>query len=370
MLLNSFLVSAQERANADTSQVLVNYEAYVDFHYVMDPAPLKDNLRPFTSSPLFINQFGLSYAYLQADVEYKKFFARAAFHTGDVTRVMYVNEDYLNKIIRELSLTYQFNDHFEMQGGIFPAIFGSETFINKDNLHASRATMTDFAPDFETGLRIKYRFGYWQGSVQMTNGWQVIQDNNASPAFGMVNIFDVPKKFFVNYGIFVGNEVYQSKGATNQMKVYHNLFGRVYLGRWIFAPMADFGMIRNPHTGKMDHWESYGGSIRFALTKTWGIAARYEQLHDPNAIINELISPYLANGMGLRSSTLTLEYLPSPEVTFRAESRWTLLDAPAYELADGELRKDDFFLMFSVAIRLHHESFFERNRGYLKSQFY
>lgn len=366
--------NAQElnRSLDSAGNVKVNYEAYIDFHYVYDNEKLKDNVRPFDSNPLFTNQFGLAYAYFQADVEYKRFFARAAFHAGEITRVMYADEDYLNKVIRELSLTYELNDHIEFQAGIFPAIFGSETFINKDNLHATRATMTDFAPDFETGFRVKYRVGErWQGTAQITNGWQVIQENNHSPGFGMVNVYDVPGKFLFNYGLFVGNEVYKSKGALDQLKIYHNLFGRIYLGRWIFAPMVDFGMIRNPFTNNMDQWQSYGGSVRYALSKKWGVAARYEHMDDPNSIFNELLSPYLTNGFNLKGATLTFEYLPSSEVTVRVEGRTTRLNQAAYETGTGELKNDDFFLMISAAIKLKHESFIERrSEPFLKSQFY
>jgi hypothetical protein len=354
------------------SDVKVNFEAYVDFHYAYDANNLKGGIRPFNSNPMFTNQFGLAYAYFQTDVEYKRFFARAAFHTGEITRVMYSDEDYLNKIIRELSLTYELSDRIEFQAGIFPAIFGSETFINKDNLHATRATMTDFAPDFETGFRTKYRIGkHWQGTAQVTNGWQVIQDNNSSPAFGLVNVYDVPDKFLFNYGIFVGNEIYKSKGATDQMKIYHNLFGRVYLNRWILAPMVDFGMIRNPFTGEMDQWQSYGGSVRYAINHSWGIAARYEYMHDPNSIINELLSPSLTNGFVMRGSTATLEYLPSPEVTVRVEARRTNLNQAAYELSDGTVSQSDYFVMFSVALKMKHQSFIEKkSEPFLKSQFY
>ena len=45
-------------------------------------------------------------------------------------------KDYLLKFIRELSMTYRINEQIEFEAGIFPAVFGAETFINKDNLHA------------------------------------------------------------------------------------------------------------------------------------------------------------------------------------------------------------------------------------------
>ncbi len=91
--------------------------------------------------------------------------------------------------------------------------------------------------------------------------------------------------------MFAGNEIYKSKDANDQFKFYHNIFGRVHIGKkWIIAPMVDIGMIKNPTTGKIDQWESYGGSVRYSVNNKWGIAARYERVHDPNSIINEIIT--------------------------------------------------------------------------------
>jgi hypothetical protein len=40
---------------------------------------------------------------------------------------MYVDEEaYVFKLIRELSFTYQANDPFELEMGVFPAVFGAE----------------------------------------------------------------------------------------------------------------------------------------------------------------------------------------------------------------------------------------------------
>ena len=55
------------------------------------------------------------------------------------------------------------------------------------------------------------------------------------------------------------------KNALNQPKFYNNFFARFHVGKkWIVAPMADFGMIRNPTTQQLDQWYAYGGSLRFA----------------------------------------------------------------------------------------------------------
>jgi hypothetical protein len=352
-------VNGQQRVfeALDSGGLEIGYEAYMDYHYSADFNNAKDNFRPFNSNPINVNQFALAYTYAQATFEYRRMTAKAAFHTGEIVSLMYAGEDYLTKFIRELSFTYRMTYKMEIEAGIFPAIYGAETFINMDNLHATRAVMTDFAPDFETGIRMKYRFNkYWRTTLQVTNGWQTIKENNHSPGFGAVLIYDKPRKFLFNYGVFLGNEVYQSKNALDQLKFYNNLFARIYVGKkWIFAPMIDYGMIRNPATQVMDTWHAYGGSVRYALTPEWGVAARYERVYDPNQIINEVITN-TPSGFQIHGSTLTLEYVPAPQVMVRLEGRHSLAKDPVYNYGDNQKSRQDFFVMLAIAIQLKNST--------------
>lgn len=361
----------EEEKDTTSSEIKIAYEVYADFHYTRDFDNPVGRYRFSDSNPQYVNQFGFAYGYAEVYLGYKKFLAKAAFHSGEIVDLMYRDEDYLFKFIRELSMTYRLNENIEFESGIFPAIFGAETFINKENLHATRAVMTDFAPDFETGFRVKYRLGkYWSGTAQMTNGWQVIRENNNSPGFGLVTVFDVPRKFLFNWGMFIGNEVYKAKNATDQFKFYHNFFGRVYLGKkWIIAPMVDIGMIENPTTGKLDYWQSYGGSLRYALTDKWGIAGRYEYVHDPNSIINEIITN-TPNGFQMRGSTLTLEYLPAEEVAVRFEARHSNSVDPIFFDHTGGKVKEDVFIMLAVAVKFKNWGRIKiNNEPGLKDQF-
>ena len=357
LLTYSLILRAQESSTLVSSEdkLKIGYEAYIDFHYAYDFNRPYNRVRKFDSNPEYVNQFGLAYTYGQVYVDYGKFRAKVGVHAGDIVDIMYIDEESAFKLIRELSFTYRKNEKLEFEMGIFPAVFGAETFINKDNLHATRAVMTDFAPDFETGFRMKYRLGnYWSGVAQITNGWQVIRDNNNSPGFGLVHVYDRPRKFLFNYGIFAGNEIYKSKSAFEQFKMYHNVFGRVYLGKWIVAPMVDIGMIKDPITDNMNYWQSYGASVRYAISPKVGVAGRYEHINDPDQIINDIITT-TPNGFQMHGSTLTLEYLLNEEATFRLEGRHSLSKDAIFTTNDKtKLSETDFFLMFSIAIKFTH----------------
>ncbi len=364
---------AQESGEAN-DKLKIGYETYVDFHYTYDFNKPLGNRRYTNSNPEYVNQFGLAYTYGQLYLEYGKVQVKAAAHAGDIVDIMYLNETEIFKYIRELSITYKIQSNLEIQSGIFPAIFGSETFINKDNLHATRAVMTDFAPDYEAGIRLKYRIGnYWSGTAQITNGWQVVRDNNSSPAFGIAHVYDNPGKLLFNYGIFAGDETYDYKRQKNSFKMYHNIFGRVYAGKWIVAPMFDIGMIKDSVTHEIKYWQAYGGSVRYGINKKWGVAVRYEHVNDPDQIINDLVRQgvTLQNGFRYHGSTLTLEHLPNDDVTFRIEARHSKNSSPIFTNSDGVAKSDtDFFIMFSIAMKFTHWGLVNINKNpVLKDQF-
>ena len=142
----------------------------------------------------------------------------------------------------------------------------------------------------------------------------------------------------------------------NQPKFYNNFFARIHVGRkWIIAPMFDLGFMKNPITNATDQWEAYGGSLRYAITPNWGIAARYEYVHDPNQIVNELITN-TPNGFQMHGTTATVEYLPAPQVTMRLESRYSISKDAIYPSDDNSKSRSDFFIMLAIAIQLKNST--------------
>ena len=119
--------------------------------------------------------------------------------------------------------------------------------------------------------------------------------------------------------------------------------------------MADIGMMTNPQTAAYDQWYAVGGSVRFAPVPAWGIAVRYEYVHDPHQIINELITN-TTNGFQMRGTTLTLEHLPAPQVVLRLEGRYSKARDAIYNHGDGQKKEDDFFVMLAIAIQLKNST--------------
>ena len=154
----------------------------------------------------------------------------------------------------------------------------------------------------------------------------------------------------------MGKEVYLSKNAMNQPKFYNNLFARIHLAdRWIVAPMLDYGMMVNPVSKQWDEWYAYGGSIRYAINREWGVAGRYEYVHDPNQVVNELITNTV-NGFQMHGTAVTLEYIPAPQVTVRLEGRYSRAKDDIYPYENGQKINEDFFVMAAIAIQLKNSN--------------
>ena len=310
--------------------------------------------RQFTSNPLYDKQFSLGYGFFQVEFEHQDVGFRLAYHFGDIIQKMYENEPNSLKNIREASGSLRLTNDLVVEFGYMPSIFGFETFINKENMHATRAYMTDFAPDFDAGVRF-----YWTKSehevlkFQVTNGWQVERDTNKERALGFAYVYDKPKSFLFNWGQFLGDE--SPSGVKTSYRYYNNLFAKINLGEdWVLAPMLDVGWQQEltSSTKAWSPWQSYGLSLRYALTPVHGIAARYDRTFDPHNIIPELQNtPRSKNGWSHNGYTLTYEYLYSKAATLRVEGRYVKSQNAIFKTNHhGQFVDEDSFLLSSMAI--------------------
>lgn len=330
-------------------------EGYFDVNYNYDFNVPKDRIHLYSSNPIYANQFNLAYGYLQSSFSKDNTKATIAIHQGGIVDLMYAGEKDWVKSVRELSLSQIFSKKLRVEVGILPSIFGFETFVNKDNLHASRAVFTDFAPDFEIGVRSHVKYSErLRGIYQITNGWQIIKENNATPAFGMAHIYEKGKSFLFNWGVFAGNEPYQ--GKLDQFRLCNNVFAKWVHGKFTIAPMYDWGF-QVDSLNHLKHWHSQGMSVRLQLPKKMGLAMRYEEMKDRHSIIPET-NTHLPNGFHMKGYTLTLEYVPSINTTFRLEAKYMTDEDAIFSKREG-WSKSDCFVMASIASKINWKSFLE-----------
>ncbi len=339
--------------------------AYGDFGYVVGPQKThtyfdfitKDTVtdfgrRDFTSYPLYANSFGMAYGYVQAQFEIpQKFRMRIALHAGHIVEALYTEEMQSLKMIREASISYHFSPRWSAEIGIFPSYYGAEIVLNKENLHATRAYIADFTPDYEAGIRVHYKAtDRLTLRALLLNGWQEIKDLNGRKAFGLGLSYLNENKFSVDWHTYVGNEAPLGNNIPAMYRFYSNLYAKFWLGpKWIFFPVLDFVVQQKPmNADGLDMVIAPAMSLRYAISEKLGVAMRYEYLLNRSDIVPELRTG-TPNGWESHSGTATFEYLPIPEVTFRLEGRYGLNKDAVFRNALNQPVKEDYYGIASIA---------------------
>jgi hypothetical protein len=321
--------------------------AYADVQYARDFNNPYNGLHRFNSSTYTVNQFDIGYAFV--DFTYKKDRVRTtvAVHNGSVVDKMYEGDNEPWKQFREISGEYFFDHGFSIEVGNVPSHYGFEIFINKDNWFATRANMTDFAPDLDMAGRLNYRPNQnWHFRVQMANGWHTLRDYNASKAFGSLVKYE-DQRLMVNWNTMISAEPFEPRYITSKPMVepikefrytdapsyeryYSNFFMTYKWDRFWVAYLLDLGMgehgknsLGKADWGKYNFWFTTALCLKYFFANHWAIAGRVEYYYDPHSIVPDVIT-YSKNGYQLTGETISLEYAPSYSVTFRLEARYYL----------------------------------------------
>jgi hypothetical protein len=341
-------------------------QGYFDFIYAADlndanRLPSVDfGRRQYTSSPLFSDKFTLPYAYLGATYEMDKLTIRLALHTGDIVESLYAQEIESMRLVREASLNYQFTDRFSVEAGIFPSLYGFEIFLSKENLHATRAYIADFAPDYEAGIRLKYQVNKnLSARLMVLNGWQEIKDSNGKKALGIVVQNDNHRNSFFNWGVYFG-DVREIGESFYRNRMYHNIFWKYSIKKWTFVPMLDAAYQRQLETTDREiYMIAPAFSIRYRFDSSWSLASRWDMVNDPMNMIPELngklVTPSLINsgnnpnGWQSNSVTLTLERALNENFVVRVESRYALNKDKLFLDGPSNLVDYDGYVLLSMA---------------------
>jgi len=308
--------------------------------------------RDYTSYPLYVNQFSLAYAYVQGQYEIPdKLRFRIALHAGHIVESLYNEEMKSLQLIREAAIYYFFIPKLAMEAGIFPSYYGAEIVLNKENIHATRAYIADFTPDYEAGFRLHYHVRKDMTlRFMVINGWQEIRDQNGRKALGFVWSVNKPYKIVGDWNMYWGNEAPLGEKVP-VFRHYQNLYYRIWLGkkkRWLLFPMIDFVMQKNNAKDRYDFVVSPALSLRYAITPKLGVAMRYDYLYDKADIVPELKTG-TPNGWQSHSGTATFEYLPLPQLTLRVEGRYGTNKDAVFRNATNTLVREDWYGIFAAS---------------------
>jgi hypothetical protein len=367
-----FAQSMQTKKNKNETKKLeidfprgaLSFNLYSDFGYVIGPQKTntyfdfitKDTItdfgrRDYTSYPLYANSFAMSYGFIQAQYDLEnKLKVKLAFHAGHIVEALYTEEMNSLKFIRESSISYNFTKKLSTEIGIFPSYYGAEIVLNKENFHATRAYIADFTPDYEAGIRAHYEVNKnLKVRAMLLNGWQEIKDLNGKKAFGLGLSYAKEKKMNLDWHIYMGNET--SIGSNvHKYRFYNNLYSKISLGKkWVLFPVLDFVIQEKENQQKgIDYVVAPAFSARYQIKNNIAFATRYEYLFNKFDIIPEL-KTNSPNGWQSNSFTLTLEYTPIKELTFRAEGRYGWNKDKVFRNSSNNFTRIDKYLILSAS---------------------
>jgi len=308
--------------------------------------------RDFTSYPLYVNQFSLAYGYVQGQYELpERLRVRLALHTGHIVESLYYEERPSLRLIREAAVYFYIIPQLALEAGIFPSYYGAEIVLNKENLHATRAYIADFTPDYEAGARLNIHFRKDMAlRFMVLNGWQEIRDQNGRKAYGFVWSVNRPGKIVGDWNMYWGNEA--PEGQRPIFRHYQNLYYRIWLGkRWLVFPMMDLVLQKNNVAERYNIVVSPALSLRYGITDRVGLAVRYDYLYNKADIVPELRTG-TPNGWQTHSGTATLEYLPLPQLTLRLEGRYGTNKDAVFRNGANELVRQDWYGILSAAFHI------------------
>jgi len=327
----------------ETDKDEIFFRVYMDLNYAYDFNHPGDHMRPFGSNPLHVDQFDIGYSFVEIGYKTQKFRMNAAFNTGGVVDKMYESEPFMLKRIREMSGEFYFDDRFSLEGGIMPAFYGFEGFINKENWFVSRAVMTDFAPDFDLGARLHFRTKTpWRFVLQVANGWQTLHETNKNKSIGALARYE-GKKVLVNWGTMRTNE--SKIDSLDLTRYYSNFFMQFNVGKKLkIAPLWDFGIQKDSlNSQKFNFWTSACLNVRYQWNSKLATSVRGEMFYDPHQIIPEVFTG-TKNGFRYYGASFGLDYMFSEHAWFRFEARYAHSKDAVYHARNGLLYQDLVFI--------------------------
>ena len=313
-------------AQRDTAASVV-FGAFVDTYYAWDVNQPRNFDRAYTTQAARHAEFNVNLAYLEAKLTAARYRGRLALQFGTSVQANYLGEPAIGRVsgasvsqyVQEATIGYAFSPTVWVDGGIFFAHTGYESWISRDNLSYTRSLIAEFSPYYEAGVKVT-----WAPSRKVTaqldivNGWQDISSYNTPPAIGVRIDYAISPQFSLSYDNFVGNVAADSLPV--KLRVYNDFIAQYNrASRWQFAAAVDVGSQSNSTTrGGTATW--YGGSVfaKYHSNQLVGVVARVERYADPSQVIVQTRLPYAFKANG---ASFGVDVTPTPRFLWRTELR-------------------------------------------------
>jgi len=336
------------------------FGGFVDTYYAWDFDRPHTFDRAYTTQPARHAEFNVNLAYIETKWTGPRYRGRLALQWGTSVQANYAGEPKLGSVsgpsvsqfIQEASVGYQLDPKLWLDGGIFFAHVGYESWISRDNLAYTRSMVADFSPYYEAGVKLT-----WAPSSKLTatfavvNGWQDISVYNTPPAGGVRVDYTPNDQLTLTYDNFIGNATADS--VPVHLRVYHDVIVQYNpKGRWQFAAVYALGSQSRtlptfPDSGTASWW-GFTTLAKYHATSTLSLVARGEHYSDPSQVI---VVTGLPSGFVTTSGSLGVDVNFQAPVLWRTEFRAYRSTAPVWPLQTlGHFGANDSFIVSSLAL--------------------
>jgi hypothetical protein len=342
-LLSILFILASSVSYSQTDSLAIKWGGYVDTYFMYDfnNLPRNQASHPFTT-PSRHNEFNINLAHIEVRASSQNVHGALALHSGTAVRTNYaaeIDNRELSQFIHEAWAGYQVANGLWIDAGIYPAPYGFESWMTKDNKTYSPSLVTNFSPFYQTGIRATWQVSdplYVQ--IHIINGWQNIAETNNDKAVG-ISFGYVPTGILsVSYNNFIGNE--QPVGTPSAIRFYNNLCTRLTLNKDLqFDMTTDYGIQKMKDINAS--W--FGAALigRYKISSIIAIAARTEYYKDENQVIYTTGTKDGFDGLG---ASANVDFQLSPALLWRTEGRIIISNSKVFNSADGPTDKSAFIV--------------------------
>lgn len=344
-------------AQSPDTTTRVTFGGFVDGYYAWDisrPPALDRGFAggaPFTTQPARHNEFNVNLAYVEALVAAPRVRGRLALQAGTSVQSNYAAEPAVGAIsgaslarhLQEAYAGWQVAPTLWVDGGIFYALTGLESWASKDNPTYTRSLVADYSPYYSSGVRAT-----WQAApalvarLDVVNGWQNISETNQDKGIGVRLDWTAASTTTLTYYGFVNGE------AGGRRRLFNGVGAKVVTGGTTLLGEFDLGSLEGPDDGDAaSTWYGFTAVFRQQLTPSAAVVGRFERYDDEDQVnvVTGLASPFQGNG-----ASLGLDVAPAARLLWRTEARGFFARDAVFPDGNDPARARGGFVVTSLAV--------------------
>jgi hypothetical protein len=350
-------------ARSDTS-ITVTFGGFVDGYYAWDfgrPTTFDRSFAGgtlFTTQPTRHNEFNVSLAFVEAQIEGARVRGRLALQAGTSVQSNYSSEPThgsvsgpsLTRHLQEAYAGVKLGDNVWADGGIFYSHMGMEGWVSRDNPTYTRSLVAEYSPYYQAGAKVTWAVSpKLTAQLDVVNGWQNISENNSGKGAGIRLDLTPSSTSTLSYYNFFSDE------AGNRLRTFNGVGAKVVSGKLTLLGQFDLGtQAKSSSSGGSASWYGLTAIARAQVTPTVALSGRVERYDDADQVIvaTGAQTDGTPNGaLRTNGGSIGVNVSPHPKLLWRTELRGFRNKTPIFP--DGKsvsARKGSALVVSSLAL--------------------